>query len=69
MAATKEPKPADQTVPPVKTGNRPNRPRGSGHNQISDLGWTQEYAAQVRASLQVFDEDWNAPGMEEYDKL
>lgn len=24
---------------------------------------------RVRASLQAFDEDWDAPGMEEYDRL
>jgi len=36
---------------------------------VSELGWTREQAAQVRAALQVFDQDWNAPGMEEYDKL
>jgi hypothetical protein len=36
---------------------------------VSDLGWTREQAAQIRASLQAFDEDWNYPGMEEYDRL
>lgn len=36
---------------------------------VSKLGWTPEQAAQVRASLQSFDADWNAPGMEEYDRL
>jgi hypothetical protein len=38
-----------------------------GQRLVSDLGWTREQAAQVRASLQEFDEDWDAPGMEEYE--
>jgi hypothetical protein len=36
---------------------------------LSELGWSREKAARVRASLRAFDEDWNAPGMEEYDRL
>ena len=36
---------------------------------LSELGWSREKAARVRASLRAFDEDWNVPGMEEYDKL
>lgn len=36
---------------------------------VSELGWSREKAARVRASLRAFDEDWNAPGMEEYDRL
>lgn len=39
-----------------------------GH-PVSELGWSREKAARVRASLRAFDEDWNAPGMEEYDRL
>jgi mRNA interferase MazF len=41
----------------------------AGQRPISELGWTREQAAQVRASLQAFDEDWDAPGMEDYDRL
>ncbi len=44
-------------------------PKGGAANRIADLGWTRKRAAQVRASLAAFEEDWNAPGMEEYDKL
>ena len=36
---------------------------------VANLGCTREQTVQVRASLQVFDADWSAPGMEEYDKL
>ena len=37
--------------------------------RIADLGWTQEQAADTRARLASFAEDWNAPGMEGYDDL
>ena len=47
----------------------PEPERLVGENLISDLGWTPAEAVQVRASLQAFDADWNAPGMEEYDRL
>ena len=36
---------------------------------VSELGWSREKAARVRASLRAFDEDWDAPGMEAYDRL
>jgi hypothetical protein len=36
---------------------------------IAGLGWTPEQAALVRAQLASFEEDWNAPGMEAYDRL
>ena len=36
---------------------------------IQDLGWTEAEAQEVRASLQSFEEDWNAPGMDAYDEL
>ena len=36
---------------------------------IQDLGWSEEEAREVRASLQTFEEDWNAPGMDAYDEL
>ena len=36
---------------------------------LSDLGWSREEAAQIRASLLSFEEDWSAPGMELYDLL
>jgi hypothetical protein len=36
---------------------------------VSELGWTRDQTAQVRASLQAFDSDWEAAGMEMYDNL
>lgn len=38
-------------------------------HSIQDLGWSEEEASEVRASLQSFEEDWNAPGMDAYDEL
>jgi hypothetical protein len=32
-------------------------------------GFTEELAAELRQRLLTFEEDWNAPGMEAYDKL
>ena len=61
--------------PPVETTRATGAARPEGarsgipRHLVSELGWTREQAAQVRAALQVFDADWNAPGMEEYDKL
>ena len=37
--------------------------------RVADLGWTQEQAADTRARLASFTEDWDAPGMEGYDEL
>jgi hypothetical protein len=36
---------------------------------VAELGWSQAEAAEIRASLLAFEEDWNAPGMEAYDSL
>lgn len=32
-------------------------------------GFTEELASELRQRLLTFEEDWNAPGMEAYDKL
>ena len=37
--------------------------------RVADLGWSREEAAEIRASLLAFEEDWSAPGMELYDTL
>ena len=37
--------------------------------RVGDLGLTQRQAAEVRANLSSFEEDWGAPGMEGYDGL
>ena len=36
---------------------------------IQNLGWTREQTIETRLRLRVFEEDWNAPGMELYDEL
>lgn len=36
---------------------------------IDDLGWTREEAADTRARLRPFENDWDAPGMDAYDAL
>ncbi len=36
---------------------------------VSDLGWSAEEAMETRARLAALEEDWEAPGMEEYDHL
>jgi hypothetical protein len=43
-------------------------PRPKRH-EISELGWTTEQAATVFASLAVFADDWDGPGMDAYDDL
>jgi hypothetical protein len=43
-------------------------PRKRG-NTINDLGWTTAEAAQTRSHLASFEEDWDAPGMDKYDRL
>ena len=37
--------------------------------QVADLGWTLQQAAESRARLASFEEDWDAPGMDGYDDL
>jgi len=37
--------------------------------QVADLGWTHRQAAETRARLTSFEEDWDAPGMDGYDDL
>jgi hypothetical protein len=36
---------------------------------IRDLGWSRQEAAEVRLRLALFEDDWNAPGMDAYDAL
>jgi hypothetical protein len=37
--------------------------------RLSDLGWSQDEAAEVRMRLIQFEDDWDSPGMEAYDAL
>jgi uncharacterized membrane protein len=36
---------------------------------VADLGWTPQQAADTRARLASFAEDWDTPDMEGYDDL
>ena len=40
-----------------------------GRADLSARGIIPELAAELRQRLLTFEEDWNAPGMEAYDKL
>jgi hypothetical protein len=41
-------------------------PRG---HSLEELGWTIEQALATYYKLKSFEEDWNAPGMEDYDTM
>lgn len=36
---------------------------------LQELGWTREQAAATYYKLRSFEEDWSAPGMEDYDEM
>jgi hypothetical protein len=61
----------DQTTLPPYPENASNdfNRANANENLISELGWTREEAARIRASHQALKADWNAPGMEAYDEL
>lgn len=44
-------------------------PTATGPLLVSDLGWSPEEARETRARLAALEEDWDAPGMEDYDQL
>lgn len=46
-----------------------NRPKRATPNFIADLGWSQAQAAETRAKLAAFEDDWGAPEMDAYDAL
>ena len=46
-----------------RNGNNSHKP------SIRALGWTKEETVEARARLISFEDDWNAPGMEAYDKI
>jgi hypothetical protein len=42
----------------------------NGHDvNLADRGFSAEQVIELREALATFQEDWNAPGMEVYDKL
>lgn len=46
-----------------------NGEQEKSENAIAALGWTEEEARETYYRLKMFEEDWNAPGMEAYDRL
>jgi hypothetical protein len=36
---------------------------------VAELGWSIDEAKETRARLATLEEDWDAPGMEAYDRL
>jgi hypothetical protein len=45
-------------------------PRAEGRKAtVEAFGWTREEAAEIRASLASFAEDWDDPAMDVYDAL
>ncbi len=42
--------------------------RGNNKLTIRDLGWTREYAKEVRAKLATFAGDWDDPIMDVYNE-
>lgn len=44
-------------------------PSGDLGVDLRARGFTEELAAELRQRLLTFEEDWNASGMEAYDKL
>lgn len=50
-------------------GIEPEGPPSANPLRVSDLGWTREEAQDTRTRLRSFDGDWNAPGMEAYDRM
>jgi hypothetical protein len=55
----------------IRNGRRGGRSLPPLHTarSVSELGWSREEAAQARARLAAFEQDWSAPGMEDYDRL
>jgi hypothetical protein len=51
------------------TAHHVGRSRHKNRLLLSDLGWSQDTAAEVYQRLHHFEEDWNAPGMDAYDEL
>lgn len=53
-----------------KPARRPSdRVRATKKLLLGNLGWTANEAREARARLLAFEQDWDAPGMEEYDNL
>ena len=47
----------------------PQTPAAAAPLLVADTGWRAEEARDTRARLAAWEEDWDAPGMEAYDRL
>ena len=70
----KRPLEPDDVATSGRLRRRPGRGKTTARQQkkelrVADLGWTVNEAREARARLAAFEEDWDAPGMEEYDNL
>ena len=54
---------------PIRRGDNSGEMQRSGSLTIHDIGWTRRKAADVRAQLASFAEDWDDPAMNVYDDL
>ena len=50
-------------------GKPQNAQAAAGLLLVSNLGWSAEEAKETRARLAALEEDWDTPGMEDYDHL
>ena len=50
-------------------GVQAQEPPCPGPLRLDDLGWTREEALDTRIRLRSFEDDWNAPGMDSYDRV
>ena len=62
---------AEISIEAVSAKENPNQKATTtaGPLLVSDLDWSAEEAKETRARLFALEEDWDAPGMEAYDRL
>jgi hypothetical protein len=62
---------ADISQEAPSSKGKPNRKvqATAGPLLVSNLDWSAEEVKETRARLAALEEDWDAPGMEEYDHL
>jgi hypothetical protein len=62
---------ADTSQEAVSSKGKPSRMAQSAAAPllVSNLGWSVEEAKETRTRLAALEEDWDAPGMEAYDRL
>ena len=55
--------------PSLQKESRQNAQAAAGLLLVSNLGWSAEEVQETRARLAALEEDWDTPGMEDYDHL